>query len=96
MPNSPAHNDPTSRHSSAEDTAEQSGFDENQIMAERRLKLDRLRDKGVPAFPNDIRPTHRAQALHGRYEHHTREQLESEHVEVSIAGRMMLKRIQGK
>jgi len=96
MPNSPAHNDPAPRHSTAEDTAEQSGFDENQIMAERRLKLDRLRDKGVPAFPNDIRPTHRAQALHGRYEHHTREQLESEHVEVSIAGRMMLKRIQGK
>ena len=43
MPNSPAHNDPAPRHSTAEDTAEQSGFDENQIMAERRLKLDRHR-----------------------------------------------------
>jgi len=96
MSNSSAHNDPTPRHSTAEDTAEQSGFDENQIMAERRLKLDRLRDKGGPAFPNDIKPTHRAKALHERYEHHTREQLESEHVQVSVAGRMMLKRIQGK
>ncbi|MBU3725196.1 MAG: lysine--tRNA ligase [Burkholderiaceae bacterium] len=65
-------------------------------MAERRAKLDALRIAGGPAFPNDIAPSHRAAALHTRFEQHSREQLEAEHVQVSIAGRMMLKRIQGK
>jgi lysyl-tRNA synthetase, class II len=81
---------------SPEQSLEHSGFDENQIMAERRAKLDALRQQGVPAFPNDVRPAHRAQPIQHRYENHTREQLEAEHVEVSLAGRMMLKRIQGK
>jgi lysyl-tRNA synthetase class 2 len=79
-----------------EDAIEHSGFDENQIMAERRAKLDAIRKQGSPAFPNDAHPAHRAQPLHSRYEQHTREQLETEHVEVSISGRMMLKRVQGK
>jgi lysyl-tRNA synthetase class 2 len=34
--------------------------------------------------------------LHQRYEQHSREQLGSEHVQVTVAGRMMLKRVQGK
>jgi lysyl-tRNA synthetase, class II len=75
---------------------EHSGFDENQIMAERRAKLAAMRRLDQPAFPNTFKPAHRAHQLHHRYEQHTREQLESEHVEVSLAGRMMLKRIQGK
>ena len=74
---------------------EQSGFDEHQIMTERRAKLDSLRAKAT-AFPNDVHPSHRAAALHARYEQHSREQLEGEHVQVSVAGRMMLKRVQGK
>jgi len=74
---------------------EQSGFDEHQIMAERRAKLEALR-ASTTAFPNDVRPAHRAAALHQRYEQHSREQLESEHVQVTVAGRMMLKRVQGK
>ncbi len=87
---------PTPPSDASLDPAEHSGFDENQVMAERRAKLDALRTLGTPAFPNDVQPTHRADALQSRYEHHTREQLEAEHVEVSVAGRMMLKRIQGK
>jgi lysyl-tRNA synthetase class 2 len=75
---------------------EQSGFDEHQIMAERRAKLEALRASTAAAFPNDVRPAHRAAALHHRYEQHSREQLESEHVQVTVAGRMMLKRVQGK
>ena len=74
---------------------EQSGFDEHQIMAERRAKLEALR-ASTTAFPNDVRPAHRAAALHQRYEQHSREQLESEQVLVTVAGRMMLKRVQGK
>ncbi|HEU0203942.1 MAG TPA: lysine--tRNA ligase [Burkholderiaceae bacterium] len=69
--------------------------DENQIIAERRAKLARLRDTG-PAFPNDFTRTHHAGELQARYGAHDREALAKENVEVAIAGRMMLKRVMGK
>jgi lysyl-tRNA synthetase class 2 len=69
--------------------------DENQIMAERRAKLAKLREQGV-AFPNDFVPEHRAGGLHAAYGEQTKEQLEAAGIEVSIAGRMMLKRVMGK
>ncbi len=81
---------------SPDHSLEHSGLDENQIMAERRAKLEAHRKRHQSAFPNDVRPAHRAAPLHQRYEAHTREELEAENVEVHLAGRMMLKRIQGK
>jgi lysyl-tRNA synthetase class 2 len=69
--------------------------DENQVISERRAKLARLREKGI-AFPNDARPTHRAARLIEEHDHKTREELEAERPRVSVAGRMMLKRVQGK
>ncbi|HEY0878122.1 MAG TPA: lysine--tRNA ligase [Zeimonas sp.] len=69
--------------------------DDNAIVAERRGKLARLREEGV-AFPNDFVPAHRAAALAEHYGFKTREQLEGENVEVSLAGRIVLKRVQGK
>lgn len=69
--------------------------DENAIMAERRQKLAHLREVGV-AYPNDFVPTHRAQDLQSTYAHITREELEEQKITVSIAGRMMLKRVMGK
>jgi lysyl-tRNA synthetase class 2 len=69
--------------------------DDNAIIAERRAKLARLREQGT-VFPNDFRPAHRAAALAEHYGFKTREQLEAEHIEVSLAGRIMLKRVQGK
>jgi len=82
------------------DTAPQ---DENQLIAERREKLKALRQaqaegKGV-AFPNDFKPQHKAQALHKQYDDAAPEALNGEgatKVQVSIAGRMMLKRVMGK
>ena len=70
-------------------------IDENAIMAERRHKLSQLRAQGV-AFPNDFVPEHRAAQLHEQYGAWTREDLEQANVQVSIAGRMMLKRVMGK
>ncbi|HSG20322.1 MAG TPA: lysine--tRNA ligase [Burkholderiaceae bacterium] len=70
--------------------------DESQILSERRQKLRTLRASGQPAYPNDVRPSHRAEPLHERYASHSRETLESEHVAVALAGRIMLKRVQGK
>lgn len=69
--------------------------DENQIIAERRAKLAELRTQGV-AFPNDFRREHLAADLHARHGEAEKEQLEAEAVEVSVAGRMMLKRVMGK
>jgi lysyl-tRNA synthetase class 2 len=69
--------------------------DENRIIAERRAKLARLREAG-PAFPNDARPADRADALVREHEARSREELERAAVRVSLAGRLMLKRVQGK
>ena len=74
--------------------------DENQLILERREKLKVLRQaqqdgKGV-AFPNDYKPTHKAEQLFAEYDSHSAEILEGMHVTVKVAGRMMLKRVMGK
>ena len=69
--------------------------DENSIIAERRGKLAALRAEGI-AFPNDFRPQHQAAALAVEYGEIERELLESQAVQVVVAGRMMLKRVMGK
>ena len=69
--------------------------DENQLMVERQGKLTALRAAGI-AFPNDIKPTHRAEALFAQYDSKTKGELEPLAVTVSVAGRMMLKRVMGK
>jgi lysyl-tRNA synthetase, class II len=69
--------------------------DENQIIAERRAKLTALREQGV-AFPNDFQREHLAADLHAQYGQMSHEELDIVHVKVSVAGRMMLKRVMGK
>ena len=64
-------------------------------MAERRAKLAKLRAAGQP-FPNDFVPADRAAALLDAHADTTREALEQAGVAVSLAGRMVLKRVQGK
>ena len=71
------------------------GQDDNKIMAERRVKLAAIREKGV-AFPNDFRPEHKAADLVTQYGDKSREELEANPVAVVLAGRMMLKREAGK
>ncbi len=70
-------------------------IDENSIIAERRAKLATLRSEGV-AFPNDFRPQHKVAALHAQYDALDNEALEAAPIKVSVAGRMMLKRVMGK
>jgi lysyl-tRNA synthetase class 2 len=69
--------------------------DENQIVAERRAKLARLREQGN-AFPNDFRRKDLAGDLHGLHGDKTKEQLEGEKPTATVAGRMLLKRVMGK
>jgi lysyl-tRNA synthetase class 2 len=69
--------------------------DENQIITERRAKLDALRQAGI-AFPNDFERKDMAGDLHTAYAALSHDELEAAHVSVAVAGRMMLKRVMGK
>lgn len=69
--------------------------DENRLIAERRRKLDALRESGN-AFPNDFHRNALAEELHRSYGSHDAEHLLEENVRVSVAGRMMVKRVMGK
>ncbi|MDP2144473.1 MAG: lysine--tRNA ligase [Gallionella sp.] len=69
--------------------------DDNQIIAERRAKLNAIRAQGV-AFPNDFDRKHMAGELHAEFGEKTNEELEAAPVQVAVAGRMMLKRVMGK
>jgi len=77
------------------DAAAAPAVDDNQLMAERREKLKTLRAGGI-AFPNDVKPGHRAEALFAQYDGKSKEELEPLAVKVNVAGRMMLKRVMGK
>jgi lysyl-tRNA synthetase class 2 len=69
--------------------------DTNHLIAERRAKLERVREQGI-AFPNDFRRDSVAADLHLAYGEHAPEWFEAHPVKVTIAGRMMAKRVMGK
>jgi lysyl-tRNA synthetase, class II len=69
--------------------------DENQIIAERRGKLAALREHGN-AFPNDFRRDALAADLHTAHDATGNDELEPRHLTITVAGRMMLKRVMGK
>ncbi|HET9482501.1 MAG TPA: lysine--tRNA ligase [Xanthomonadales bacterium] len=69
--------------------------DENRLIAERRAKLDALRGQGI-AYPNDFRPDAFAGDLQREFEACDAAAVESAQRRVRVAGRLMLKRVQGK
>ena len=72
--------------------------DENRLIAERREKLGALRKAGV-AFPNDFRVDSFAGDLQADYadaEKWSAEAIEAQPRRVAVAGRIVLRRIQGK
>jgi lysyl-tRNA synthetase class 2 len=69
--------------------------DENHLIAERRAKLARLRERGG-AFPNDFRRNALAADLMAAYGAKPAEALDAAAVRVSVAGRMRAKRVMGK
>ena len=83
------------QHSDAEQSNEDPQQDENRYIAQRREKLSHLRAQGQ-AYPNHFNRTHLAGSLLERYALLSREALEAQPVEVSLAGRMMFKRVMGK
>jgi lysyl-tRNA synthetase class 2 len=69
--------------------------DENKLIAERREKLRTLREQGI-AFPNDFRPDAFAGDLQHEFEGKDAAAIEAIARRVKVAGRMLLKRGQGK
>ncbi|MBD3634856.1 MAG: lysine--tRNA ligase [Methylophaga sp.] len=70
-------------------------LDENRLIAQRREKLAELREQGN-AFPNDFRRNVMNAELSSEYADWSAEQLAESPRRVSIAGRMMTKRVMGK
>ena len=69
--------------------------DENEQIALRRQKLAELRQQGI-AFPNDFRRNVVAGELHAEYGEKDPAEIETRHVRVKVAGRMMTRRVMGK
>jgi len=70
--------------------------DINEQQLVRRQKAQELKDMGVEPFGQKYIRTHDAKTIHDTYEPFDHDQLEEKHIEVSIAGRIVLKRGQGK
>ena len=74
---------------------ERTDLEVNHLIAERRAKLERLRERGNP-FPNDFRRDSSAEELHIAYGEHVPEWFDAHPIRVTVAGRMMFKRVMGK
>ena len=74
--------------------------EENKLITQRREKLQLLREaaqqNGGTAFPNTFRRDSLAADILAHYDDKSKEELDEEGVRVSVAGRMMAKRIMGK
>ncbi|HCC80932.1 MULTISPECIES: lysine--tRNA ligase [unclassified Methylophaga] len=70
-------------------------FDENRLIAQRREKLATIREQGN-AFPNDFRRNVMNGELQTEYAEWDGDQLKATPRRVAIAGRMMTKRVMGK
>lgn len=69
--------------------------DLNEQVQQRKNKLQALREQGN-AFPNDFRRANLAADIHTSYGEFSAEQLEAEHNNVHVAGRIMMRRLMGK
>ncbi len=69
--------------------------DDNHLIAERRAKLAKLRAQGI-AFPSDFRRDAHAAEILSAYDAHDAAWLDAHPTRVSVAGRMMFKRLMGK
>ena len=78
-----------------ESSTDQAQAEENRLIAERRAKLDVLREQGN-AYPNDFHRNAIAGELQQTFAAHDNERLTEERIVVSVAGRMMRKNVMGK
>ncbi len=76
-------------------TEQEMNVNPNDLMAERKAKLAHLRTLGE-AFPNDFKRDAFASDLHAAHDAEDHDTLESKHIAVKMAGRVMLRRLMGK
>jgi len=69
--------------------------EENQLISQRREKLNAMRQQGS-AYPNGFEPTHKAGELQSEHGEKEKEALAAEELTVTVAGRMMSRRVMGK
>lgn len=74
---------------------EETFIDENEIYHIRKQKLQALRQEGFQ-FPNHFRRKDDAESLLKTYKDTPKEALANEHVNVAVAGRIVLRRVMGK
>lgn len=70
-------------------------LDESEVHHVRQQKLAELRERGFN-FPNQFRREHLAQELMNQYGSQTKDELAAKAIDVSVAGRIVLRRIMGK
>lgn len=70
-------------------------IDTNDLITQRRVKLAKLREAGF-MFPNAFRRDALAAELFANYDSLDNESLQSKHIRVKVAGRMVLRRLMGK
>lgn len=89
-------NNETTNHNAVETPQ----VDENHVILERREKLKAIREhakaNNSAAFPNDFKPTHKADVLQAQYGEFDKDTLDPKSIPATVAGRMMLKRVMGK
>lgn len=68
---------------------------ENEQIAQRRAKLEVMREQGQ-AYPNDFKRDSLAADLHAAYDQYDQNELETKAIKVNLAGRMMTRRLMGK
>ncbi|WP_397376139.1 lysine--tRNA ligase [Paenibacillus sp. sptzw28] len=68
----------------------------SELLQIRRDKLDQLRGLGIDPFGGKFERTHNAKEILDAYDNVSKEELETQGVEVSLAGRIMQKRGMGK
>lgn len=70
-------------------------IDPRELVAQRRAKLEKIRETGQ-AYPNHFKRDALAAHLLQQYDHQTAEALSAQSIKVTLAGRIMLKRLMGK
>lgn len=79
----------------ADQNNENDKIDTHELLKQRREKLTKLRKEGI-AYPSGFHRDALAMNLHEQYNTKTEAELEANPVEVTVAGRMMTRRLMGK
>ncbi len=70
--------------------------EQNELLKVRREKMETLRREGIDPFGRRFERTHTARDIHEAFGHFSKEELQEKGEKVTVAGRLMSKRRQGK